>query len=294
MAKPKIAVQMILLKEKIAEIGVYKTLKQMTNLGYKSVEVSQLDMTEENVSELERAKNELGVEICALTVGCSMKPYGGVKLPFAMEILEDGFDKIISDAKRLDCQFLRIGMLPFSYMSNAEGCLEYAKEMNMYGKRLKEMYGMKLFFHNHHAEFEKVTDDGKTIMDILIENTDPDYVGFELDVHWVHRAGENPVEWIKKLKGRVELVHLKDYKIEVPKEMPKDTRQFYDTYLHKLVRFAEVGEGTLNFKEIISACEEADVRYLPIEQDETYGKDPMDCLKTSAHNLNKMGYADYF
>ena len=67
--------------------------------------------------------------------------------------------------------------------------------------------------------------------------------------------------------------------------------------LHKftnLIEFAEIGEGNLDIKAIIEAGIESGAQYFLIEQDDTYGRDPFDCLKTSADNLRELGYADWF
>ena len=55
MSKGKIGVQMMMLKEKVEEIGIYKTMQKIAELGYSCVEVSQIPMTEENVAELKRS-----------------------------------------------------------------------------------------------------------------------------------------------------------------------------------------------------------------------------------------------
>ena len=47
-------------------------------------------------------------------------------------------------------------------------------------------------------------------MDIMAKESDPEYLGFELDVHWLQRGGVNPLEWIKKLEGRIKIIHIKD------------------------------------------------------------------------------------
>ena len=283
MATPKIAVQMMMLKGKVEELGVFETLKTLSEMGYSAVEVSQIDMSAENVQALEKAVAELNMDICALSTNTAQLMPG-----ITIETLADNFDKIVADAKRLNVKFLRIGMIPFNYLGKPEAFVEFARELNSYGKRLNEL-GLKLFYHNHHVEFAK-TDDGKYYMDLLIENSDPDYVGFELDVHWLHRAGQDPVEWIQKLEGRVELVHLKDYRIAIP-----EVKSFADIdKFMNCVEFAEIGEGNLDFKRIIAACERSAVQYMPIEQDMTYGRDPFESLQISMDNLKKLGYASYF
>ncbi|GAA0181388.1 sugar phosphate isomerase/epimerase [Clostridium sediminicola] len=280
MSKPQVAVIMMMLKEKIKEDGIYNTLKKLKDMGYNAVEISQVEMSEENITEMKRAIDELGMDICALSaVTENFMPQ------IKFDTLKDDFDKIVEDAKTLDCKYLRIGMLPVHYMGKEEKYIEFAKELNEYGKRLNE-HGMKLFYHNHHFEFERVG--GKLAMDILVENSDPEYVGFELDVHWLQAGGQNPIDWIRKLKGRVELVHLKDYRIVTPEKLTG-----YED-LFKMVQFAEIGEGSLDFEGIIKACEESDVKFMPIEQDMTYGRDVFESLQISMDNLKKMGYSELF
>ena len=108
-------------------------------------------------------------------------------------------------------------------------------------------------------------------------------------MHWIHRAGQDPVKWIEKLEGRVELVHLKDYRIKTP-----DLSYFNMDKFFNCVQFAEIGEGLLDFHRIIAACERSAVQYMPIEQDDTYGRDPFESLQISMDNLKEMGYGKYF
>lgn len=288
MTKPKIAVQMMMLAGKVKELGLYETLKRVNEMGFSAVEISQVDMNEENVAAMEKAINELGMDICSLSAYTKQ-----IHPSFPVESFDLHFDKIVSDAKRLNCEFLRIGSLPFPSFGDAQKFVEFAEEMEHWGKRLKE-HGIKLFYHNHHCEFDKV--DGKPLFDLLVDNTSKEHIGFELDVHWVQRAGLNPVDVIKGLAGRVELVHLKDYRIKTPDQaelmgalQKGDMNVFFNT-----IQFAEIGEGNLNFKAIIDACEEAGVKYLPIEQDDTYGRDPFESLQISMNNLKELGYAEYF
>ena len=145
--------------------------------------------------------------------------------------------------------------------------------------------GLHLYYHNHHFEFERFG--GKTGFELLVENTDPDYVGFEIDVHWIQRAGQDPVRWIRRLAGRAELVHLKDYRIRFPEGEPSP-----DIFVkEQCIQFAEIGQGNLDMPAIIDASLEAGAVYLPIEQDQTYGRDPFECLKESVENIRLLGYA---
>ena len=77
-----------------------------------------------------------------------------------------------------------------------------------------------------------------------MENTDPELVGFEIDVHWIQRAGHDPVKWIERLAGREDMVHLKDYRICFPDGEP--TQEIF--HREQCIQFAEIGEGNLDMK----------------------------------------------
>lgn len=286
MTKGKIGVQMMMLKGKVEELGAYKTMEKLHALGFGAVEVSQIPMTTENVAELKRASEEFDIEIAALSAG--LDPM----LPGAPgETLSHDFEKIVNDCKTLNCNFIRIGMLPLSIMGDKEKIMEFISRAEEMAFKLAE-HGIELYYHTHHIEFQKY--EGEYLLDMIKNNTTK--LGFELDVHWIQRAGVNPVEFIKEYAGRVALLHLKDYRIgqlEVNEDDLKDMGQFFGKFTN-LIEFAEIGEGNLDMKAIIEAGLESGAQYFIIEQDDTYGRDPFDCLQTSAENLRKLGYADWF
>ncbi len=76
--------------------------------------------------------------------------------------------------------------------------------------RLASEYGLKLGYHNHAGEFQTLKDSDKVMWEYLVENTDPQYVCFELDVYWCQKGGKNPVDYLKKYPKRIELLHIKD------------------------------------------------------------------------------------
>lgn len=289
MAKIKIGVQAMMLKEKFEEIGTFETLKQVSELGYNAVEISQVPMTPENVAEIKKAKDELGMEIASLSCVVSNEGSGG------NDDLETKFDKIVEDCKTLEVDLLRIGMLPFNNMRNLDTVLEFTREANEYAKRLKE-HGINLYYHNHHVEFRKYN--GKFMLDIIAEEC-PD-LGFELDLHWVQRGGANPIDLIEQYADRTELIHLKDYRVgEIPAEAFEaleegDIAKFYPQFVN-IIEFAELGQGSMDYKAIMEAAIEAGgVRYALVEQDMLYGRDPLDCLADSRDHLIELGYGDLF
>ena len=284
----KIGVQAMMLKDSFAEVGAFETLRKVSDLGYNAVEISQVPMDEKNVSELERAQTELGMDIASLSVMME-KPVGRPG-----ESLKDDFDKIVNDAKRLDSKLLRIGMLPFGAMTSIDAVIEFAKETNGYAERLQE-HGISLYYHNHHIEFAKF--DGKYMLDIINENSPA--MGLEIDVHWVQRGGLDPVRTLEKYAGNTAMVHLKDYRIGM---LPESALGYLETgdfvnfmsEFKNVVQFAEVGEGNLDFPSIVPAAQAAGAQYLLVEQDELYGRTVWEVLETSHRNLTAMGFGDLF
>ena len=89
------------------------------------------------------------------------------------------------------------------------GIKQMADYFNKVGKIAAE-YGLKLGYHNHSHEFQTLKDSDKVMWEYLVENTDPEYVCFELDVYWCTKGGKDPVEYLRKYPNRIELLHIKD------------------------------------------------------------------------------------
>lgn len=284
----KIGVQAMMLKDSFAEIGAFETLRKVSGLGYNAVEISQIPMDAKNVSELERAQSELGMDVASLSVMME-KPVGRPG-----DSLKDDFGKIVEDARRLDAKLLRIGMMPFHAMRSLEAVIEFAKETNGYAERLQDE-GISLYYHNHHIEFAKF--DGKFLLDIINENSPS--MGLEIDVHWVARGGLDPVRTLDKYAGRTAMVHLKDYRIAMLPEsafglMESGDMAGFMTEFKNVVQFAEVGEGNLDFPAIIEQSQASGAEYLLVEQDELYGRTVWEALETSHRNLTAMGFGNLF
>jgi sugar phosphate isomerase/epimerase len=284
----KIGVQAMMLKDNFAKDGPFETLRQVSDIGYHAVEVSQIPMTAENVAELNRARTELGMDIAALSASLTSAPGS------PNESLTDDFDKIVADAKALDASMIRIGMLPFDAMASLDKVLEFCDASNEMAVRLAEQ-GIGLYYHNHHIEFAKY--DGTYLLDLIADRAPA--MGLEIDVHWVQRGGLDPVTTLRKYGERVAMVHLKDYRIgQIPPEAFEalatgDFTAFMAAFTG-VVEFAEVGEGNLDFASIVPVSQEIGAKYLLVEQDQQYGRTPLECLKTSHDNLVALGFGDLF
>ncbi len=284
----KIGVQAMMLRDSFAEIGAFETLRKITDIGYHAVEISQIPMTPDNVAELDRSRSELGMDIAALSV--ALEAPEGVP----GDSLRNDFDKIVQDAKQLDVNLLRIGMLPLTALQSVDSVVAFAKQANEYAERLRAQ-GIDLYYHNHHVEFAKTN--GTYLLDVIADNSPA--MGLELDVHWVQRGGLDPVRTIDKYAGRTAMVHLKDYRIgELPADSFEhlrkgDVKAFMAAFTN-VVQFAEVGEGNLDFASIIEHAQAAGAQYLLVEQDELYGRTVWQALQTSHDNLIALGAGDLF
>ena len=151
--------------------------------------------------------------------------------------------------------------------------------------------GMMLGYHNHDFEFEKF--EGKYLHDYIFEGVPADRIEPELDTCWVHYAGLNPADKIRDFKGRVTLVHLKDFNCKklcggpaydlidadgTPLGAPtKEDNDF---------RLCPLGMGRQNFAEILAACEECGTEYVIVEQDNVYdGMTELEAVKISRDYL---------
>ena len=148
MNKGQIGVQMMMLKEEIAERGIYPALEKLAQLGFHAAEVSQIDMTPENVQTLARAQRELGVRVAAMSCGLEdiSRDY-----KYPGDTLRSDMEKIIADCRAVGCSILRIGMLPMSYASSPERMLEMADICEEYARQLK-LHGIDLYYHAHNME----------------------------------------------------------------------------------------------------------------------------------------------
>lgn len=275
---------------KMPRFDAFEAMRRLTEIGYHCVEISQVPMTPENVAGFRRSIDELGMNVSSCTAAVApMAP--GMDGEFLS--VPDDFKKIVADCKALDCDMLRIGMLPMNCMGSYQKAVDFAKQTEELCLKLKEE-GIDLYYHNHHVEFTRY--DGEYLLDIIRANAP--HLGFELDIHWIHRGGEDPVAFIRKYSNSIRLLHLKDYRIAEIKmpdmSAPDGMQKFIQAFFSEPVQFAEVGEGTLPIKACMEAGLAGGAEYFLVEQDDCYGRDPFDSLKISHDNLVKLGYESWF
>ncbi len=233
-----------------------RTLEKVCQIGYQVVQVSGVPLEAETVK---KALDKHGLFCCATHENLEM-----ISRP----------EKLAERLAILECDFAALGAPPPEYRTG-DGFEKLKDILQSSGEELRK-HGMKLGYHNHHFEFMHAAD-GKTYLEKLYSETDPAKLFAEIDVHWVTRGGQNPVKWIKKTAGRMPVVHFKDF------ALVQDGNEFKPV-------FCEVGEGNLDWPEIIRACEETGVGFYSVEQDQPYGgKSIFESIRISFDNLRKLG-----
>ncbi|MGO4269776.1 sugar phosphate isomerase/epimerase family protein [Paenibacillus sp. TAF58] len=183
------------------------------------------------------------------------------------------WDQLIKENVEIGCKAI---VLPSAWIKNREDTLKTAEQLNAIGKKCKEN-GLQFYFHNHFHEFKRWGD--TTLYDILVENTDPSYVKFELDLVWVMRAGLDPMAVLEKLGSRCDIVHQKDLNKDIvilnvfdalqPGDEDLDMMQLYrgKGYI-QAGDFVDLGTGVIDFKATYDKIKEmGNIQYAFIENE---------------------------
>jgi sugar phosphate isomerase/epimerase len=247
-----IAAQLYTLREHLKTPGeIAASLKKVGQLGYEAVQVSGLGPIEP--ARLKEAADQAGVRLIATHTG--------------FERIRGEPQAVIEEHRLWGCRHVAIGGLPAEYRSEA-GYHRFAREASAAARPLVEA-GLTFSYHNHSFELERFG--SRTALEILYDESDPAVFSAELDTYWIQHGGGNPASWLRYLKGRCHLVHLKDMAMKGSQQL-----------------FAEVGEGNLEWPALLAACREAGVEWHIVEQD-TCQRDPFESLGISLRNLRKMG-----
>ena len=232
------------------------SMKKIQSIGYTAVQVSGIGPVPEE--EVKRICDDLGLKIVITHIG--------------YDRLWNEIDAVIQQHKLWECKNVALGSMPGQYRDGEAGYQRFAEEASRVGEKLAAA-GLTFSYHNHSFEFVRY---GKrTGLEILYAESDPRFLMAEIDTYWVQHGGADPAAWIRKLKNRMPVVHFKDMVVTA------------DGWNVQQI-MAEIGEGNLNWPEIISACREAGVEWYAVEQD-TCQRDPFESLKISYENLKAMG-----
>lgn len=250
----------------------FGTLEKIAAMGYKNVELISANFSTGvrfsdtfSVSVIKKKLDELGLHPFAAHEGVAP----------GQEIINGDWDKILKVNDELGCRSI---VFPMAFINGREDTLKTAEQLNVVGKKCKEA-GMEFYYHNHAHEFKRV---GETsLFDLLVDNTDPEYVKFELDLVWVTRGGYDPLTVLKKLGSRCDMIHQKDLGKHVQHANVfeavgegneiSDAMQIYTQYV-KPEDFVNLGTGIVDFEETYQKIKElGTIRYAIVENEGPLG-----------------------
>lgn len=182
-----------------------------------------------------------------------------------LDRMEKDLPGLIREHQIIGCDALGLGSMPGEARENEEALRAFIDKTAKIGKILREN-GMTFNYHNHDFEFRKLPGSDKTIMDLLLEETDSELFHFIPDVAWIHYGGYDPVEILTKMRGRVKVIHFKDYIINEAGER----------------KFVSLGQGKVDLKACYEAACRLDMPYIMYEQDGDWtGGDPFKATEES-------------
>ncbi|MBE6123830.1 MAG: sugar phosphate isomerase/epimerase [Erysipelotrichaceae bacterium] len=191
--------------------------------------------------------------------------------------LERETDEVIKEAKSFDTDTVVItGMYRFDYGDEA-ALKDLAKRLNQTGKVLKQN-GLNLLYHNHNVELLQVKP-GVRAYDILLGETDPEYVNFEFDSYWFMDGGADAKVWMKKLGSRMKLWHIND----------RGSRQNGPAMTPILKADSmELGTGNMDLDGLKEIALENGIEAVVLESHKNWiDKDPLKSIELSAAWLNE-------
>jgi sugar phosphate isomerase/epimerase len=242
----QVAAQLYTLRDHLktpADIAL--SLKKVAAIGYRAVQVSGVGpIPEEELNAILKAEG---------LVCCATHEDGNT--------IRKNPAKVVERLQKLNCRYTAYPFPAGVDWSKASDVEDLVADLDKAGAVLREA-GQVLTYHNHGIEL--IPFDGTTALDFIYHKTAAQNLAGEIDTYWIQYGGGDPVAWCRKLKGRLPLLHMKDYAFTTRNEPA----------------FAEIGKGNLNWPEIIAAAEASGCEWFIVEQDTCPG-DPFDSLKLS-------------
>lgn len=258
--KADIALQMYTMRDFMKDRGQLEdTLRRVSEIGYKTVQITRPAWI--GAEELKAMMDACGIRADSV-------------LAHSMH-MEEEYDAVLREAEIYGTDVVRLDGIPKELAQDPGGFRAYARILEEGGRRFRAA-GLSMYYHFHAFEWTSFGDAGRGI-DLLLNGTSPENVGFQPDVFWLTAAGTEPSDSLKLFAGRVRYVHVKDYAVKPRSGALEDIPN----------SFAAVGKGNLNWKGIMRTCEELGVRSFVVEQDQCDG-DVFGCIRDSYDALKGM------
>lgn len=235
--------------------SIDELLKKLVDIGYTQVQTAGYE-----TPELANAAKKHGVKI--------------VGTHYNYDRIKNEVEDTVRLHELLETTNLGLGAMPGWAHEDQDALFRFIEEMNKTAE-IYSRYGMKLTYHNHSFEFSSL-DGKKTVMEYLCEGFDKNNISFVLDTCWVANSGADVCDWIEKLEGRIDILHLKDIRSVTVDGW--NTRQ----------EMCEIGRGLIAWDRVLSSAEKTGVKYYVVEQDAYWiDNDPLKSLTASKKYLDK-------
>ena len=231
-------------------------LKKIASNGYKNIEGFEGELGlfwGMKHTELKKVMDDLGMNF--ISSHC--------------EISED-FESKVAQASEIGMKYLicpHIGAQP-----TIDHYKKFADKFNLCGEIAKK-YGIRFAYHNH--EYSFVPMNGIVPQDILMKNTDPAMVDFEMDLYWTRVAGINPIAYMDQFPNRFKLVHVKDF-------VKVNTPEGHESCV--------IGKGTIDYKILLPEVAKRGVQHMIVEQEAYTGTNELDAARDDATFMKTLNW----
>jgi sugar phosphate isomerase/epimerase len=243
-----------------AGLQVY-SLRGMIKKGDNASVEAMLDKTKSfGIKKIELAGGWYDLSAADLKKMLSDRSITPISSHFSYERFDKELPKVIDEAKSMGLKYAGIAWIPHvPAMFGEETTRKAVADFNKWGEELSKN-GIQFFYHCHGYEFKPMHEGGqKTFMDLLVEETNPKFVTFEMDVFWVVHPGADPVKYLEKYPGRWQLMHIKD--------LQKGIRTGIYTGHAPNEQNVVIGTGQMKWPEIFRAASKAGVKEYFIEDE---------------------------
>jgi sugar phosphate isomerase/epimerase len=255
MAKPVIGLQLYSVRDQ-TEIDFLGTLEKVAKIGYTAVEFAGYFKTP--AIELNSKLKELGLTVPSVHVPINFSNTKQMESDFAGQI---------EYAKELGVSYIITPWGPLPEQPTMDHVKYLAEVLTKCGKQVKDA-GMKYGNHNHDFEFKLV--EKQPIIDLILKQVPAELMVMQFDLGWLHLAGYKAADYLQKHKGRVPLVHLKDFS--------------------KGRKDAELGKGEVGYEQLLSTADLSGISCMIVEQ-EQFDCGSLESAKNNYVFLQSLGFA---
>lgn len=210
----RVGIQLYTLR-RVAQQDLAGTLTQLAKIGYREIEFA--GYYNRPPAEVRDILGANGLTAPSTHVG--------------INVIEQTPDKLFQESRVVGHQWITVPSLPNGPKATVDDWKRIAEQFNKAAAQVKAA-GFRFAFHNHNAELRKI---GSAVpLEILLKETDPSLVSYEMDIYWVVNGGGDPLDLLARYPGRFKMLHVKD------SAGPPD---------HNMV---DVGAGTIDFKTIFA------------------------------------------